>query len=200
MRKHQSTAEASASPNEIHSQKPLSKRTRFEIFKRDGFTCQYCGRRPPEVVLEVDHIHPRSKGGADNDINLISSCADCNRGKAAKMLTDVSPRPDADLRYLEVQQEVAEAERYLKSREVRDRYEAQLIAVLQSTWDTKLPYWTAPSDAQVRGWLDDYGAEPTDNAIRTLANRALRGRVQFKTSAVDYVSGILYNRSREQVE
>mgnify|MGYP003405974009 CR=1 FL=1 len=48
--------------------KTISKKIRFEVFKRDNFTCQYCGRMAPDVVLEVDHINPVSKGG-DNDIS-----------------------------------------------------------------------------------------------------------------------------------
>ena len=36
---------------------PMSKKMRFDVFKRDGFQCQYCGSTPPSVVLEVDHIH-----------------------------------------------------------------------------------------------------------------------------------------------
>lgn len=68
--------------------KSISKSVRFEVFKRDSFTCQYCGKSAPDVVLEVDHIIPVSKGG-DNDIsNLITSCFDCNRGKSSKKLTD----------------------------------------------------------------------------------------------------------------
>ena len=60
----------------------------FEVFKRDSFTCQYCGKSAPDAVLEVDHIIPVSKGG-DNDIsNLITSCFECNRGKSNKKLTD----------------------------------------------------------------------------------------------------------------
>lgn len=59
---------------------------RFKIFERDNFTCQYCGRKPPEVILHCDHIHPVSKGGDDAEINLITSCRDCNLGKKAKIL------------------------------------------------------------------------------------------------------------------
>ncbi len=69
----------------------LSKKKRFEVFKRDGFTCQYCGQRPPEVVLEVDHITPKSKGGDGDPLNLITACFDCNRGKGARELASVSP-------------------------------------------------------------------------------------------------------------
>ncbi len=61
----------------------LKKKTRFEVFKRDGFACIYCGKRAPEVVLEVDHIEPKSNGGSDNFANLITACFDCNRGKGS---------------------------------------------------------------------------------------------------------------------
>jgi len=72
--------------------KAISKGIRFDVFKRDGFACQYCGRTPPDVILEIDHIQPVAKGG-DNDImNLVSACVACNRGKGAKVLTERAPR------------------------------------------------------------------------------------------------------------
>lgn len=72
----------------------LSVRTRFEIFKRDEFTCQYCGRKSPDVVLEVDHIIPDCEGGTDDTINLTTACWDCNRGKAGKPLSAVMTGED----------------------------------------------------------------------------------------------------------
>ena len=68
--------------------KSLSKKIRFEVFKRDSFRCQYCGRSAPDVILEVDHIIPVAEGGKDEIINLITSCRDCNRGKGKRKLTD----------------------------------------------------------------------------------------------------------------
>jgi hypothetical protein len=69
--------------------KGISKKTRFEVFKRDSFTCQYCGIAAPNVVLHVDHIQPVSKGGDEKDItNLITSCQSCNSGKGARELSD----------------------------------------------------------------------------------------------------------------
>jgi len=70
--------------------KSISKKTRFEVFKRDAFTCQYCGRRAPDVVLQVDHIHPVSKGGDNDVLNLVTSCDDCNGGKSDRELSDQS--------------------------------------------------------------------------------------------------------------
>ena len=43
--------------------KPISKKLRFEVFKRDSFTCQYCGKSAPDVVLHIDHIKPVKEGG-----------------------------------------------------------------------------------------------------------------------------------------
>lgn len=70
--------------------KNLSKKIRFEVFKRDNFTCQYCGKKSPDVILHVDHIIPVSKGGNNDLINLITACKDCNLGKSDRKLKDLS--------------------------------------------------------------------------------------------------------------
>lgn len=70
--------------------KPLSKKTRFEVFKRDSFTCQYCGSKAHNVVLHVDHIAPVSKGGSNDLLNLVTSCDACNSGKSDRALDDAS--------------------------------------------------------------------------------------------------------------
>jgi hypothetical protein len=64
---------------------------RFETLKRDKFTCQYCGRRAPEVKLQADHIVPRCEGGKDELRNLVTACADCNGGKWGRSLAKVAP-------------------------------------------------------------------------------------------------------------
>ena len=67
---------------------PISKKTRFEVFKRDKFTCQYCGRMAPSVVLEIDHIKPVRSGGDNSILNLVTSCFDCNRGKGKRKISE----------------------------------------------------------------------------------------------------------------
>lgn len=73
----------------------ISKKVRFDVFKRDAFTCQYCGARPPDVVLEIEHIVPVAGGGEDNFDNLITACFSCNRGKAGVSLTSIPQALDA---------------------------------------------------------------------------------------------------------
>ena len=68
--------------------KAMPKSLRFEVLKRDCFTCQYCGASAPEAILEVDHIIPVSNSGTNDILNLITSCRDCNRGKSKKLLSD----------------------------------------------------------------------------------------------------------------
>jgi len=68
----------------------ISKKTRFDVFKRDGFQCTYCGAHPSEtILLEVDHIHPVAEGGTNDIDNLVTACFDCNRGKGAALLSSV---------------------------------------------------------------------------------------------------------------
>ena len=114
------------------ARKSISKGLRFDIFRRDSFACQYCGRTPPEVVLEIDHIHPVAEGGDNDAMNLVTACLDCNRGKRAKVLTEYMPRPDADLAWLEVQQEYAELKRYNETKALRDEEIKRTIADLVS--------------------------------------------------------------------
>ena len=74
----------------------MYQKTRFHIFKRDNFRCQYCGKSSPEVVLEVDHVVPVSKGGTNDFDNLITSCRECNRGKQDNEIIPnfYEPNPD----------------------------------------------------------------------------------------------------------
>ena len=74
----------------MNKRKSMSKTLRFEVFKRDSFSCQYCGATPSTKELEVDHIQPVAKGGGNDMMNLTTSCFDCNRGKAARELSDDS--------------------------------------------------------------------------------------------------------------
>jgi hypothetical protein len=66
----------------------IGPKMRFEVFKRDKFTCQYCGRSAPDVILNADHIKPVAEGGKNSMINLITSCFDCNSGKGKRELSD----------------------------------------------------------------------------------------------------------------
>lgn len=73
----------------------VSKRTRYEVLKRDNFTCRYC--RSTEDSLKVDHVIPVALGGSDAPDNLVAACHDCNAGKSstspdAAMVADVSQR------------------------------------------------------------------------------------------------------------
>ena len=58
--------------------------TRREVFLRDDYTCQYCGQRTRNLTL--DHVVPRSKGGAHTWDNLVSACSPCNHKKGRRTI------------------------------------------------------------------------------------------------------------------
>lgn len=68
----------------IRRPRPRVKLTRREVFIRDNFTCQYCGRQGSD--LTIDHIIPRSRGGVHTWENLVSACKSCNHRKGGKTL------------------------------------------------------------------------------------------------------------------
>ena len=102
----------------------ISKKTRFEIFKRDDFRCSYCGKTPPQVVLEIDHITPVSGGGDNDHNNLLTSCFDCNRGKGAIALERITPGMEENLEILkEKEAQLKEYKRFIvkvKKRETKE--------------------------------------------------------------------------------
>jgi hypothetical protein len=73
----------------VAKRKALSKKARFDVFKRDGFVCQYCGAHPPQVTLHCDHIVAVVEGGTNDADNLVTACEACNLGKGARALADV---------------------------------------------------------------------------------------------------------------
>ncbi len=176
---------------------PVSKKQRFEVFKRDGFTCQYCGQRPPDIVLEVDHIDPRANGGSDIEINLITSCFDCNRGKAHRKLGDVHPRPDADIQYLEIQQEIAEAKRYLEASRIKESLETALQTRLCDVWCDSFDTDFVPIASQWKSWLGRFSAEEIENAIKiTIPLFQKKPGIQ-SYQLIKYVSGVLWGVRRQ---
>lgn len=62
----------------------LDRELRFSVLRRDGFTCQYCGRKAPAVVLHIDHVIPVAAGGSNDAANLVACCEDCNLGKGIR--------------------------------------------------------------------------------------------------------------------
>lgn len=56
--------------------------SRENIFKRDNYTCQYCGKQLPSKELTLDHVYPKSRLGPDMWENIVACCKECNQYKA----------------------------------------------------------------------------------------------------------------------
>ncbi len=69
----------------FHKMPPRTvKFNRRNIYLRDNYTCQYCGRRPPREDLTIDHIIPRSRGGRSTWDNVVLACLECNVRKGSR--------------------------------------------------------------------------------------------------------------------
>lgn len=64
----------------IKRPRPQMRLTRREVFVRDRYTCQYCGKQTRD--LTIDHVEPRHRGGRHTWENLVSACRNCNHRKA----------------------------------------------------------------------------------------------------------------------
>lgn len=66
--------------------------TRFNVFLRDRFTCQYCNQKFASQDLRFDHVHPRAKGGVTSWDNIVAACEPCNTLKGDKFtMTPIKP-------------------------------------------------------------------------------------------------------------
>lgn len=176
--------------------KALSKGKRFDIFRRDGFTCQYCGRQPPEVVLQVDHIVPVVVGGSNDEMNLVTSCRDCNLGKGKKLL-DKPQRPDADLAWLEGQQNLAELQAYQRVNQQREALIKTVVAGLQQMWFDYSGLDWCPSDQVIRKMLSQHAPERVEQALMNVAVKESGGYFRRDGDWVRYAWGILRNMAKE---
>ena len=66
----------------VHRPRPRVRLCKREILRRDGYRCQYCGRKVRR--LTIDHVVPRHRGGAYDWDNLVAACPDCNRRKGGR--------------------------------------------------------------------------------------------------------------------
>lgn len=172
--------------------KPLSKRVRFEVFKRDGFACVYCGGHPPAVILHVDHIHPLAEGGTDDEGNLVTACAPCNLGKGAALLSS-APQSLADRAA-----EVAEREEQIRGyREVMDAARARVEADVDRVAEVFERFWDdghTLSDSgrmSVRRFFEQLGVHEVVDA----AEKACTARIH-STKVFRYFCGICWRQIR----
>lgn len=174
---------------------PLSKRLRFEIFKRDGFKCVYCGAPPTAGVLHVDHIKPVSDGGTNDAENLVTACPDCNLGKSAVPLDRVSLRqfdPDTALEHAEQLRAWTEAQREVVKAK-RD-VEQEMVNLWCASMDTDRCSKEVP-----RRLLKLSAEWPMDRIVEALQIVGAKRGIYNDTDRLRYMYGV-FRKWREDAE
>lgn len=169
---------------------------RFEIFKRDSFTCRYCGRKSPEAILEIDHAIPRSMGGGDESDNLVTSCFECNRGKGSRLLSSPSTEDlhEKAIQIAEHELQVAEYNHWLAKAKTREDTElAELERIWVGRWGAR--YW---SNVDVRPFLRCLGYHALLEILEIVDGKTtLQGSSGWAHSAWKFFMGICNHRRRD---
>lgn len=172
----------------------ISKRLRFEIFRRDNHTCRYCGDKAPNVKLTVDHVMPESLGGNDDPTNLVTACEDCNSGKTS--IAPDSPLVE-DIDQAAATWNAALAKAQEEAAEQFDQREALIGAFLWS-WEEKLPEFARLPDDYEQTVVDFYAKglslDALDEAMAITASK--RGAIS-QAQMWSYFCGICWNKLRE---
>lgn len=143
---------------------PIPKSVRFEVFKRDSFKCQYCGKSAPEVVLHIDHIKPIANGGDNHITNLITSCADCNVGKGARPLSDNAAVKKAKAQLDELQERREQLEMIMEWQRGLRSFNTDAIDLLCEHWAEVAEGYRVTETGRdtIRKWLEKF--KPADIA------------------------------------
>ena len=164
----------------------VSKKVRFEVFKRDGFKCQYCGKVPPDVMLEADHITPVSKGGQDEIENLITACFDCNRGKRDTPLSSLPETIEIKMHILE--QKIIQVQQYEKFRKKLQKLKDGEIEQLETEFGY---YFLDNQKSQVKRFVSMAGYDAVVEAFQIM--NAQKGYASPYTK-FKYFCGIMWNK------
>lgn len=171
------------------ARKALSKKLRFTVFARDGFACQYCGRTPPAVILEPDHVVPVVAGGLDTEENLITACFDCNRGKgkdpARQPKRPAVPERTAEIR--EGEEQLAAYRAMLQARAARIDAEVNEVCEYYEDLTNATSYLTEQGRRSVRQWLRDWTVEDVKEAFGITSDVGKLDKYWF----MSYIGGIL---------
>jgi hypothetical protein len=149
------------------TRKQITKKIRFEVFKRDSFKCQYCGATAPEVILHVDHIKPVSKGGLNELTNLITSCAPCNLGKRDRKLDDKTAISKSRAQMEELQERREQLEMMMEWQESLRDLKQDVISRLCDYWNELAPGYVPNDNGKnnLKKWLRHFSIEEIMAAI-----------------------------------
>lgn len=173
--------------------KTLGNGLRFKIFHRDAFTCQYCGKRPPEIILEADHVIPVAHGGKDDVDNLVTSCRECNSGKRDKDLSAVPKRVTQNA--VDLKERYEQMVAFYKFQNSLDKMTDERVGELSDywaeLWDEK-SFLTVKSEASIRMFLNYF----TTSEIKEAMFKSTKLRSDY--GAFKYMCGILHNKRKER--
>lgn len=174
----------------------LSKKVRFEVFKRDKFTCQYCGASAPDVILEVDHIIPIAEGGTDDLFNLVSACFDCNRGKGKRRLSDDTEIKTQKAQLDELQERREQLKMMSKWREelmLQTEEEIDQINTLIAQYSD----WVLNDNGRnkIRKLLRKFGFDSVYEATEIAFDKYFNGTDDAWENALQKIGGICYNKN-----
>lgn len=177
--------------------KQVPKSVRFEVFKRDKFTCQYCGESAPNVILEIDHITPVSKGGNNEIMNLITSCRDCNRGKTDKKLDD-NTAVMVQKKQLDAMQERREQlEMMLQWRQALEQeIEVEIDAIDVYFQDNTKWGFSDNGRRIIRKLIKRFGFNDVYTACEIAIDRYYNGTERSWDNALEKIGGICYNKRK----
>lgn len=177
--------------------KRVSRRLRFEIFRRDGHRCKYCGATSDDAELTIDHVVPVALGGTNEASNLVTACRRCNSGKSSTRPDEATVQAvdERAMQWSDAMQLVAERRR--------------MVAAEHDAWvdefDQEWRSWTVGGEVMPRdeGWrssIERFGSAGLDrNDLLRLLRVAMESNAGFGR-VWKYFCGCCWNEVKSRQE
>ncbi len=201
----------------------ISKTLRFEVFKRDSFTCQYCGRRAPDIILHCDHVKAVAEGGTTDILNLVTACVDCNLGKGARKLSENAALSKQLNQLAALQEKREQMDMMLAWHDELNELDEMPLLELEKRWNQLTGYWFSDDGKKSirklikrcgfdvvaaamkvaadqhlqkddKGDVTDESVERTFDFVGRIANVERAERLEPGSKQMFYIRGILRNR------
>jgi len=176
--------------------KSIGKKLRFEVFKRDGFRCRYCGTTPDRSVMHVDHVLAVANGGTNEISNLVTACSGCNLGKGANLLTAAEPPQTA------MQEQLEQIQAYVQHQRGMRAAEKEVVADAMTEWRRLIGKPSAKTEHYVASAIRRDGQEMVFRAIEITGFRKGEPSKSYSERRAEdqgrYFSGVL-RKLREEL-
>ncbi|MCE5345382.1 MAG: HNH endonuclease [Bacteroidales bacterium] len=154
--------------------KSISKKVRYEVFKRDSFKCQHCGKSAPDIILVVEQIKNISENGDNNILDLVASCRNCLQKMGGNVLDDNSFLAKQQKEIAKLRERIAELKMMTEWKSGLSETDVIDLIKIDIFWSNFFPEFSFGEPEHIihlKELINKFGRESVLEAMKTSADK-----------------------------